>query len=253
MSALSTAAFCQLPDTINITDKNGKKQGHWIKKNTDGIIQYDGFFKDDNPVGEFKRYYEDGSLKSIMLHLEDNPEVKVKFYHPNGFIAAEGSYINQKKEGLWNFFSQKTENYRICEENYTNDLRNGPSIKFYKDGTIAEKLNFTDDLRHGEWTQYYVTGKLCIKANYESGKLNGSFEVLYANGKPEYMGTYNNDVRDGPWKIFTEEGKLEIELDYKMGRLDDPRVADREKAFFDLFEKNRGKISDPEITGTIWK
>ena len=188
-----------------------------------------------------------------MLHSENNPEIKVKFYHPNGFVAADGNYINQKKEGIWKFFSQNTEGYRICEENYVNDLRNGPSIKFYQDGIIAEKLYYVDDLRDGEWTQYYVTGKLCIKANYVQGKLNGSFEVLYANGKPQYIGTYNSDVRDGPWKIFTEEGKLDIELVYKMGRLDDPRVAERENAFLDLLEKNRGKISDPEITGTLWK
>ncbi len=250
---LSPVVFCQQTDTINITDKNGKKQGHWIKRDEAGTIQYEGFFKDDKPVGEFKRYYEDGTIRSLMFHQEDNPEVSAKFYHPNGFIAAEGSYINQKKEGVWKFFSLNTEGYRICEENYSNDLRNGPSTKFYKNDIIAEKLTYVNDIRHGEWTQYYVTGNLCIKANYDNGKLNGSFEVLYANGKPEYIGAYNNDVRDGPWKIFTEEGKLEIELVYKMGSLDDPRVAERENAFLDLLEKNKGRISDPEITGTIWK
>lgn len=253
LTALTVTAGSQQPDTLNITDKNGKRQGHWIRHYPNGAIQYSGFFKDDNPIGEFKRYYEDGTLRSLMFYHENNPEVKVKFYHPNGFLAAEGNYVNQKKEGIWKFFSQKTEGYRICEENYSNDLRNGPSVKYYQDGIIAEKLFYKNDLRHGEWTQYYVTGNLCIKANYEHGKLNGSFEVLYANGKPEYIGTYNNDVRDGPWKIFTEAGELEIEIVYKMGRLDDPRVAERENALFDLLEKNRGRIADPEITGTIWK
>jgi hypothetical protein len=47
----------QSQTSLNVTDKQGKKQGHWIKKNPDKSIIYDGYFKDDHPVGELKRYY----------------------------------------------------------------------------------------------------------------------------------------------------------------------------------------------------
>ncbi|MBE0674981.1 MAG: hypothetical protein IH591_10000 [Bacteroidales bacterium] len=253
MLMLSGQVFSQQSETINLTDASGKKQGHWIKKYPDGTIQYDGYFKNDNPIGEFKRFYESGVIKSLMFHQEGSSEVPVKFFHPNGFKAAEGVYINQKKEGKWLFFSEKTENYMICEEYYRNDLRNGNSVKLYKDGKPAEKVTYIDDRRHGEWTQYYVTGNICLRGFYDNGKLNGSFEVFYANGKPEFIGQYKNDARDGLWKSFTEEGKPDVEMLYKMGRLDDPTFAERENAFLDLLEKNKGKISDPEITGTIFK
>lgn len=249
---ISTLLVSQVPDTVNVTDAQGKKQGYWIKYYPDGNKQYEGYFKDDNPVGEFRRFYEDGKLKSLMFHTSGSDEVRVRFHHPNGFPAAEGVYVNQKKEDKWQFFSQKTENYLICEEFYKNDLRNGPSVKLYKDGTVAERITFVDDLRNGDWTQYYVTGKICIKGNYVLGQLNGGFEVYYANGNPEYLGQYNNDVRDGLWKVYNEEGKLNYEMLYKMGKLDDPDFAERENAFLDMLEKNRGKLSDPEITGTIW-
>jgi antitoxin component YwqK of YwqJK toxin-antitoxin module len=245
LTLTALVAESQQPDTINITDSKGMKQGHWIKKYPDGTIQYDGYFRNDSPVGEFRRFYETGVLKSLMFYTEGSNEVKVKFYHPNGFPAAEGLYIDQKKEGIWKYYSQNTENYLICEEYYRNDLRNGTSQKYYKDGKIAEKLSYTDDIRHGEWTQYYVTGKLCIKGNYVSGKLSGSFEVYYANGNPEYIGQYREDARDGLWKIYKEDGTVDIELAYKMGALDDPRIAERENAFLDLLEKNRGKLTDP--------
>ncbi|MBM3420683.1 MAG: hypothetical protein FJY11_06060 [Bacteroidetes bacterium] len=248
----SLTVLAQVPDTINITDSRGKKQGYWIKRDDDGKVLYEGRFIDDNPVGEFRRYYPDGRLRSLMVHSGGSPEVFVKFFHPNGFIAAEGLYINQKKEGNWKFFSKNSSEYLICEELYRNDLRNGPSVKYYKDGIIAEKLNYTDDIRTGEWTQYYVTGKLCIKAAYVKGLLEGPFEVFYPNGQHEFKGQYTNNVRNGLWLVYKEDGKPEFEMNYKMGRLDDPSFAQRENNFLDMLEKNKGKIADPEITGIIW-
>lgn len=242
----------QSPDTINITDVNGRKQGHWIRRYPDSTIMYDGFFKNDKPIGEFRRYTEDGKLKSLMIHKEGVDEVRVTFFHPNGFIAAEGVYINQKKEGKWRLYSQRTDKYLICEEFYKNDLRNGLSTKFYKDGKTAETISYVDDVKQGEWLQYYVTGKLCIRGNYIDGKLHGTFDVLYANGLPEYKGQYTNDVRDGLWLVYNEDGSLEHEMVYKLGALNDPELAQKETDFLDQLEKNKGKISDPEITGTIW-
>lgn len=250
---ITVLATGQQSDTLNLTDSQGRKQGHWVKKYPDGTVQYDGYFKDDKPVGQFRRYYESGSLKSMIFYEENSREVRARFYHPNGFAAAEGMYLDQYKEGKWVFFSEKTEGYLICEEYYHADKRNGISVKYYKDGKTAEKIIFTDDIRSGEWTQYYVTGKLCLKGYYSRGKLNGSFEVYYANGNPEYIGQYKDDVRDGLWKIYKEDGNVDIELTYNMGRLNDPRIAERENAFLDFLEKNRGRLSDPEITGTIWK
>jgi antitoxin component YwqK of YwqJK toxin-antitoxin module len=245
-------ARSQNPDTLNITDAKGMKQGHWIRRYADSTIMYDGYFKNNRPVGEFRRYSEDGKLKSLMIHKEGSEEVKVTFYHPNEFIAAEGVYINQKKVGKWRLYSQHTNNYLICEEFYKNDLRNGLSTKFYKDGKIAEKISYVDDVKQGEWLQYYVTGKLCIRGNYVDGKLHGAFDVLFANGLPEYIGQYSNDVRDGIWKVYKEDGSLEHEMVYKLGVLNDPELAQKETDFLDQLEKNKGKISDPEITGTIW-
>jgi len=252
-SLITIVASSQNQETLNVTDASGKKQGHWIRRYADSTIMYDGYFKNDKPIGEFRRYSEDGKLKSIMIHKEGADDVKVTFYHPNGFVAAEGIYVNQKKEGKWSLYSQKTQNYLICEEYYKNDIRNGPSVKYYQDGKKAETINYNNDIKHGEWMQYYVTGNLCIKGTYRDGKLHGPFQVKYANGKPEYVGQYTNDVRDGVWKVYKEDGSIEHEMTYKLGYLNDPVLRKKENDFLDNLDKNKGKISDPEITGTIWK
>jgi hypothetical protein len=91
----------------NRTDASGLKQGPWIKKYANGNILYQGAFKDDKPVGEFKRYYEDGTPKAVLSYDESGLKAGAVFFHPDGKRAAEGTYIDKKKEGVWKYYSAK--------------------------------------------------------------------------------------------------------------------------------------------------
>ena len=72
--ANSAMATCQTETESNKSDQQGRKQGHWIKKYPNENVMYEGFFKDDHPVGEFRRYYEDRTLKSILIFSGDGKE-----------------------------------------------------------------------------------------------------------------------------------------------------------------------------------
>mgnify|MGYP003309605133 CR=1 FL=1 len=58
--------------SINEVDKKGRKQGEWIKKYDNGVVIYKGEFKDDMPIGEFRRFYETGTLHSVQNHKDNN-------------------------------------------------------------------------------------------------------------------------------------------------------------------------------------
>ena len=245
----SVCASGQTVPDINQTDQQGKKQGHWIKKYPNENIMYEGYFKDDHPVGELKRYNEDKSVKSILIYSDDGSKANASVYHPNGYISARGNYINQMKDGKWQFFSSVINGYMLSEENYSANKRNGSSVKFYRDSTIAEKLTYINDIKQGEWTQYFPSGALKLKSNYINGKLNGRFEVWYENGKMEFSGQYKNDYREGHWTIYKEDGSVKYELTYLAGVTNDRQMDIDESAFLDSLENNRGKIADPEKTG----
>ncbi|MEI6049861.1 MAG: toxin-antitoxin system YwqK family antitoxin [Bacteroidota bacterium] len=244
--AISAIATCQTEPVINETDQQGKKQGHWIKKYPNQIVMYDGFFKNDHPVGEFKRYYENSTLKSLLIFTGDGTKADATIYHPNGNISSKGKYINKKKEGKWQFFSAFKKDYLISEEGYSGNLKNGTSIKFYPDSTIAEKVIYINDLRQGEWTTYYPNGAICLKSNYMNDKINGRFEVWFENGKIEFSGQYNNDTRDGVWYIYKNDGTLKYKLEYLAGVPNDSRMDIDESDYLDSLERNIGKIADPE-------
>lgn len=247
--SISICCFSQNDTNINVTDKQGRKQGNWVKKYPNDAVMYEGSFKDDHPVGEMKRYYETKAIKSILNYSDDGKKAVAAMYHPNGNISARGAYIDQKKEGKWQFFSEYINGYLISEENYTKNLKNGPSLKFYPDSTIAEKLSYLNGIKNGEWTEYFPSGALKLKTLYRKGKINGKFEVWFENGAIEFSGQYKDDSRDGEWVIFKKDGSIKYKLTYVLGITQDRQIDIDESDFLDSLENNKGNVADPEKTG----
>jgi antitoxin component YwqK of YwqJK toxin-antitoxin module len=237
---------------LNATDQRGMKQGHWIKKYPNGVIMYDGFFKDDQPVGEFKRFYQTSSLKSLLMYSPDGKEAEATFYFPDGKTASKGKYINQKKEGKWQFFDEN-KGFLIIEENYTGNRKNGLSVKYYPDGKIAEKINYVNDVRNGEWLRFYNNGNAWIKSSYLNNRLNGKFEAWLENGTPEFSGEYIADARNGLWTIFNKDGSVRYKIEYKNGVTNDRRMDLDASNFIDSLERTSGKIADPDKARDMWQ
>jgi len=244
-------AICQTGSEINKSDQQGRRQGKWIKKYPNERIMYEGLFKNDHPVGEFKRYYEDGKVKSVLVYSEDGIRADAVIYHENGLVSSKGTYINQLKEGKWQFYSQYTEGYLICEEFYSKNMRNGISLKFYPDSTLAEKAKYLNDKKEGESIQYHPNGRVCLKSNYHRGLMNGKFDLWAENGRTEITGQYRNDLREGTWRFYNPDGKLKYEVEYINGKSTNLQMIIDESDYLDEIEKNKGKIADPEITGKI--
>ncbi len=87
---------------VNYTDINGFKQGFWQQKYFNGKVKYEGYFRNDKPYGEFKRYDERGRLTSILNYSMIGDTAEAKMFHENGKIAALGRYINKNKR--WRTF-----------------------------------------------------------------------------------------------------------------------------------------------------
>ncbi len=248
---ISSLAICQTEGDINKTDQLGKKQGVWIKKYPSGTVQYEGTFKDDHPVGEFKRYYENHNLKSVLIYSEDGRKADATIYHSNGFISLQGKYMDQLKEGQWKFYSEMTNGYLISEEEYTGNIRNGASIKYFPDGTVAEHVMYINDKMDGEGLQYYESGKIFLRSYYNKGILNGKLEVWFENGQPHYSGFYKNNLREGKWIICNEDGSVKYEINYTAGITKDRQMEIEAEKFIEMLEKNKDKVVDPEKTGEI--
>ena len=50
----------------NTVDAKGRKQGRWSKTYADGKLKYEGEFKDDCEVGDFKYYKRKSAIRVIV-------------------------------------------------------------------------------------------------------------------------------------------------------------------------------------------
>lgn len=237
---------------INRSDTDGKKQGRWIKNYPNGKMMYEGTFRNDKPDGEFRRYYEDGALKSIMIFSNNGTEAETVLFYPNGLKASSGKYVNQLKEGKWRFFSFTEKDLLISEAEYNGNRKNGRLVNYYPDGKAAEQVMYKNDLKHGECLKYYPDGTLTLRTYYENGLINGAFEAFHENGKAEIKGQYKNNLREGLWIIYRKDGSQKFRTEYAAGIPDNRSIDIYESEYIDSLERNKVIIADPEKTGEIW-
>jgi antitoxin component YwqK of YwqJK toxin-antitoxin module len=221
--AVLSAAHGQefLKNYNNEVDAQGRKQGNWVTYDGNGNIKYEGAFKDDKPVGEFKYYYPDGQVKAIVNHNPVTGEVYAVNYYKNGLLMARGKYINQAKDSTWLYFSEIDETI-VSEEHWDRGKKVGEWKTYYPSGQVMEVTQYKNGVKEGKWIQYFSDGTKKAEATYVNNELEGLMQIFYITGKVEVSGTYKNSTKNGIWMYFNEIGEAEKKEVYKDGVLIEP-------------------------------
>ena len=192
-------------DTLNRTDKFGKKYGYWKVYDQKRLV-YEGRFLNGEPVGKMIHYYPNGKTKDISFYTINSPKVTSTLFHENGTKSAEGVFINKKKDGNWKYYNASGK--LISEENYANGMKNGVfRIYSAKNDVILEEVIWKNDKKEGPSYSNYSNGKIRMKLNYRNDKMDGPFENYYESGKLWTKGSYREDFRDGVWITYNEAGQ----------------------------------------------
>lgn len=231
-------------EAINQTDASGLRQGLWEKRYPNGERIYQGYFRDGMPVGNWKRYHENGNLQAEILYSETSDSAFATLYDPEGKRIAEGAYLHEKKTGSWNLYSGKR---RISEEEYLSGVKHGLSKTYYPTGELFEKAEWAYGLREGRYTAFYKTGIPYLECVYSGNERNGSCYSYYETGSTELEAFYKNGRRHGNWKYYSEGGDLLFTLQYQNGTLLNPSVIDSiQNQQLQEMDRNKGTIPDPE-------
>lgn len=214
---LLVSASLQAQDTVNMTDSKGQKQGFWRKVNAEKQVVYEGRFINDKPVGEFRYFYPDGKLKTIMNYKTGSDEVSSVSYHANGKKMAEGVYRQKQKTGEWRYYNDLS--VLMSEEYYDNGKAVGTWKNYYDDGKLLEAFSWKNGLKEGAWIQYFTDGSIRMTAGYTSGKLEGEMKYFYPNGSLMMIGQYHHDLKDGIWTSYKEDGTAEVTTVYSNGKM----------------------------------
>ncbi len=210
----SLTVFSQ-PKTMNKTDSLGRKQGYWKKFDEEGHVKYEGNFKDNYPVGEFRYFYPSGKMKARSVYTMKGKVSYTLMFDVNEKKMAEGKYVDEKKDSTWRYYNDQEQ--LISEETFQKGLKHGIYRTYYPGGTINEEIHYLNGKKDGEWIQYYADGIVKLRGIYRDDLLQGLTQVFYPNSKVMVSGTYKNSLKDGIWMYFDESGKAQKKEIYAKG------------------------------------
>ncbi len=229
---------------LNRLNKKGQKTGLWKKYYPNGKLQYEGFFKNDQPTGKFLRYDRKGNkIAELNHHLQTNT-VFAKMYYADGTLKGEGKYVQKKKDSIWNFYAE--DGALLNKVPYNMGVKDGTELNYYREGEISEKTVWKQDKKDGKNIQYYPNGKVKIIMHYDNGIRRGEYAVYQIDSKPVITGNYRNNKRHGKWVYYNSEGEIEQTVEYINGVAENQEELERlEDQQIRELEKNKGKIGDP--------
>lgn len=202
----------------NKVNSKGKKEGYWKKYDEKGTLLYEGNFKNGVPTGTFKYYHSNGKLKSTTHFIQGTHKVYTTMFDLNEKISAEGNFIDQQKDSIWNYYNEK--GTLIKSESYNKGKKHG-DWKTYSSqtGLLLEKCHYNNDILNGERTTYFTDGKISTRSNYINGEINGTFESYFPNEVLYYKGTYLHGIETGTWEYYDEKSQPRKTLEYKNGKI----------------------------------
>lgn len=236
----------------NYTDINGMKQGKWLK--FDKVKKkklYEGFFINNRPSGEFKRYHPNGKNSAVLFYDKKSEKIKAKFFYDTGTLAAEGNYVKENvKDSTWNYYG--TDKALIVKETYINGKRNGISNKYFrakdKNGILikSEEIEYKNDLKEGIWRQNFESGKPKLETTYVKDTVDGFYTFYMESGKVYCKGLYKKGLKEGTWTYSDESGVI-TEIKYKKGvPLNNSEISKKIESEMKKLQENSKNLKDPE-------
>ncbi len=229
---------------INQTDTNGLRQGFWQKKQPNGRLMYEGNFKDGKPVGEWKRFHPGGQVKAIINYRTESDSANAQLLDEWGKKVAQGIYLNEKKSGLWVYFS---EDRKVADEEFREGEKHGKAHRYYDSGEIWEETEWISGIQEGSYRVFFKSGDPFFQCKMNNNQRNGLCLTYFQNGRVELEANYKNGLHNGEWKYFNKEGDYLYSLFYNEGEILNPNIRDSiANLQLQNMEKGKDSIVDPE-------
>ncbi len=235
-------------EKLNRTDAAGMKTGKWVSRYPKGTLRYEGSFDKDRPVGEWKRYHENGKVKALMNHRPNSERIFASLFDEDGKLYAKGVFEGSLRDSIWHFYA---DNLLLMTENYHLGKKEGKSVGYYKDGKVMWEKSWKEDLSEGNAIEFDPNGIRRREIFYQGDKKNGPAMFYDETGVKTMEGGYKDDLSDGIWKIFENDGKLKYQITYEMGEIQDNGTLDTIQINeFKKYDRVKGKIPEPKVNET---
>ncbi|OQP52622.1 hypothetical protein A4H97_25195 [Niastella yeongjuensis] len=220
--------------TVNYTQ--GKKDGYYIARYIHGGRQEEGWYKDNEPEGEWFSYNEAGNLTARTNFLNDEMNGLKTEYWPNGKKLVEylydrgvllamtqydttGRVLNQVnlKNGTGKMTTLNVNGKLYSECTYQYGSLEGAYKYYYFDGSNLAVQYFKKGLRDSLYRDFYFGGNIAKEGMYKMGNKAGAWKYYWENGNVSRVDEYKAGQLHGKQTFYTMDGKKDAEMDYENG------------------------------------
>jgi antitoxin component YwqK of YwqJK toxin-antitoxin module len=197
-----------------IITNEGKREGEWKLFYEDGSLKAKGRYNNNLPNGTWKYFYAQGKTEQEGQFENGKASGLWKWYFKDGSIKREEEFYQGKSEGL--FVEYDTLGEAIVKGSYFDDQKEGEW--YYKVGDYIEKGKYVADLKDGKWESFYLDGKLKYEGEFVQGNPDGEHKFYYSNGQLKEINYYVMGISEKNWKKYDENGLLLLTITYKDNR-----------------------------------
>lgn len=204
----------------NTVDKQGRRQGHWIRTDKDGTKLFEATYIDGLEVGTSTYYYADGTARIRNTFTEPGVRCMHEAYDEQGRMLAMGEYCQRNRDGEWKFFAK--DGRLLKEAVYRMGIKEGRHVIYTKQGDTAEVTHWKNNQRHGRWWKR-IGEKGYITGQYVNGSMEGRLVEYDNEGRMAREGYYQNGLKHGTYRFF-EHGRLTVDERWNHGILGDRKI-----------------------------
>lgn len=135
-----------------------------------------------------------------------------------GNIYQKGTYLDNKKVGLWESFYPNGKPY--TKITYKNNKQYGEVSIYYKNGNLQEQGYWKINRWVGEYKYCYENG--VVKYHWffdEEGKRTGTQTYFHENGEKQVVGTWMQGKESGTVKEYYATGQVKKETNFNNGTI----------------------------------
>lgn len=217
ISFLTAPEWCGAQNQI---DKQGRKQGHWIRTDKDGTKIYEGSFKNDLEIDTFQYFYPNGVLRIRNIYVTPGRYCSHEAFDEQGHLLAKGFYNQKNRDGQWQIFNEEGKLIKIAS--YRMGIKEGLQVIFTHSGDTAEVCYWKDNHRDGRWWKRIGTNG-AITGTFVKGSLEGRLVEYGEDGTMIRDGNYKNGEKNGSYKYF-ENKVLTVDESWNDGTLLDRKI-----------------------------
>jgi antitoxin component YwqK of YwqJK toxin-antitoxin module len=195
--------------TMYCASKAGQREGPYIEWASEedaeegpehGMMRESGAYHADKREGHFKRFFEDGRLRSEGDYKDDLEEGAWEIRGSYSGVE-RGSFSRGKREGAW----IEEDSHARNEGRYKAGKRDGVWTE-YLGGEKFQESSYVDGELDGPETRKWPNGEKCVD-HYARGMREGLFTCFHANGRKSSESRWHENKQIGETQRWDAQGR----------------------------------------------